>query len=32
MVCPSAETGEQLVELYIEHEPDVIFWTYKCLA
>lgn len=25
MVCPSAETGEQLVDLYVEHEPDVIF-------
>ncbi|MBP2079242.1 LytR/AlgR family response regulator transcription factor [Oceanobacillus polygoni] len=24
-LLPSAETGEQLVELYIEHEPDVIF-------
>ncbi|WP_373894796.1 LytR/AlgR family response regulator transcription factor [Virgibacillus natechei] len=24
-VCPSAETGEQLIELYVEHEPDVIF-------
>ncbi|WP_404454833.1 LytTR family DNA-binding domain-containing protein [Virgibacillus necropolis] len=25
MTYPSAETGEQLVELYMEHEPDVIF-------
>ncbi|PWA08387.1 DNA-binding response regulator [Pueribacillus theae] len=25
ILCPSAETGEQLVELYTEHEPDVIF-------
>lgn len=25
VTCPSAETGEQLVELYMEHEPDVIF-------
>ncbi|RHW29609.1 LytR/AlgR family response regulator transcription factor [Oceanobacillus profundus] len=24
-LLPSAETGEQLVELYLEHEPDVIF-------
>lgn len=24
-LLPSAETGEQLVELYKEHEPDVIF-------
>lgn len=24
-LLPSAETGEQLVELYVEHEPDVIF-------
>ncbi|RYG72334.1 response regulator transcription factor [Lentibacillus lipolyticus] len=24
-ICPSAETGEQLVELYAEYEPDVIF-------
>ncbi|ASK62487.1 DNA-binding response regulator [Virgibacillus phasianinus] len=23
--CPSAETGEQLIELYLAHEPDVIF-------
>ncbi|SFA94950.1 two component transcriptional regulator, LytTR family [Lentibacillus halodurans] len=25
MICPNAETGEQLVDLYVEHEPDVIF-------
>jgi two-component system response regulator LytT len=25
IVTPSAETGEQLVDLYAEHEPDVIF-------
>ncbi|QKY71744.1 response regulator transcription factor [Lentibacillus sp. CBA3610] len=25
MLCPSAETGKQLVDLYTEHEPDVIF-------
>src|SRR5699024_2095175 len=24
-LCPSAETGSQLVDLYVEHEPDVIF-------
>lgn len=24
-LSPSAETGEQLVSLYLEHEPDVIF-------
>ncbi|WP_249872403.1 LytR/AlgR family response regulator transcription factor [Oceanobacillus saliphilus] len=24
-LLPSAQTGEQLVDLYIEHEPDVIF-------
>lgn len=24
-LLPSAETGEQLLELYMEHEPDVIF-------
>lgn len=24
-LCPSAETGEQLLELYYYHEPDVIF-------
>lgn len=25
IICPSAETGDQLIELYVEHEPDVIF-------
>lgn len=25
VLCPSAETGHQLVELYVAHEPDVIF-------
>lgn len=24
-LCPSAETGDQLVSLYMQHEPDVIF-------
>ena len=24
-LCPSAETGEELVELYLEHKPDVLF-------
>lgn len=24
-LCPSAETGEELVELYEAHEPDVVF-------
>ncbi|AXI10269.1 response regulator [Oceanobacillus sp. 143] len=24
-LCPSAENGEQLVKLYVEHEPEVIF-------
>lgn len=24
-LLPSAETGEQLIDLYMEHEPDVIF-------
>lgn len=25
VTSPSAETGEQLIELYVEHEPDIIF-------
>ncbi|HLR61931.1 MAG TPA: LytTR family DNA-binding domain-containing protein [Lentibacillus sp.] len=25
IICPSAETGNQLVDLYVEHEPDVVF-------
>lgn len=25
ILCPSAETGEQLLELYFEHKPDVLF-------
>ncbi|WP_106497912.1 LytR/AlgR family response regulator transcription factor [Lentibacillus sp. Marseille-P4043] len=25
IVCPSAETGEELIELYMEHEPDIVF-------
>lgn len=25
LVCPSAETGDKLVELYVKHEPDIIF-------
>lgn len=25
VLCPSAETGDELVSLYVEHEPDVIF-------
>lgn len=25
IACPSAVTGEQLIELYVEHEPDVVF-------
>ncbi|TFJ91892.1 LytR/AlgR family response regulator transcription factor [Lentibacillus salicampi] len=25
VICPSAETGNQLVDLYVEYEPDVIF-------
>ncbi|ALX49634.1 LytR/AlgR family response regulator transcription factor [Lentibacillus amyloliquefaciens] len=25
VLCPSAETGNQLVDLYVAHEPDVIF-------
>ncbi|WP_010531401.1 LytR/AlgR family response regulator transcription factor [Lentibacillus jeotgali] len=25
ILCPSAETGKQLLDLYVEHEPDVIF-------
>ncbi|MFD1361235.1 LytR/AlgR family response regulator transcription factor [Lentibacillus salinarum] len=25
VLCPSAETGNQLVNLYVEYEPDVIF-------
>lgn len=24
-LCPSAETGEELLELYFEHKPDVLF-------
>ncbi|WP_174615108.1 LytR/AlgR family response regulator transcription factor [Virgibacillus ihumii] len=24
-VCPSAQTGEQLINLYVKHEPDIIF-------
>lgn len=24
-ICPSAETGEELLELYFEHKPDVLF-------
>ncbi len=24
-LCPSAESGEELVELYLEHKPDVLF-------
>lgn len=31
-LLPSAETGEQLVELYKEYEPDVIFWMCICLV
>ncbi len=25
ILCPSAETGEELLDLYFEHKPDVIF-------
>lgn len=25
ILCPSAESGEQLLELYFEHKPDVLF-------
>ncbi|GAA0607165.1 LytTR family transcriptional regulator DNA-binding domain-containing protein [Virgibacillus siamensis] len=25
ITCPSAETGEQLIDLYVKHEPDIIF-------
>lgn len=25
LLCPSAETGEELLELYFEHKPDVLF-------
>ncbi|MEI3607164.1 LytTR family DNA-binding domain-containing protein [Pseudogracilibacillus sp. SE30717A] len=25
ILCPSAETGEELVDLYFEHKPDVLF-------
>src|SRR5699024_5517989 len=24
-LCPSAETGDELLELYFEHKPDVLF-------
>src|SRR5699024_3233856 len=25
VLCPSAQTGEELLELYFEHKPDVLF-------
>ncbi len=31
-LLPSAETGEQLVELYKEYEPMLSFWMCICLV